>query len=88
MQNKKIKPKFVLLTVSVDTLSEAGIHEDDILEIYADKGCVMIQAVHAENFVCDGECEDCPMAEIDCAGECAECPCIVYCEEGEGNEIE
>lgn len=88
MQDKKMKQKFVLLSVAADMLSEAGIDEGDILEIYADKGRVIIQAADTENFVCGGDCENCPMSEIDCDGECADCPCFEDCDEAEVNENE
>ena len=88
MQDKKMKQKFVLLSVAADMLSEAGIDEGDILEIYADKNRVIIQAADTENFVCSGDCESCPMSETDCDGECADCPCLEDCEEAEVTENE
>ena len=88
MQDKKMKQKFVLLSVAADMLSEAGIDEGDILEIYADKNRVIIQAADTKNFVCSGNCENCPMSEIDCDGECADCPCFEDCDEAEVNENE
>lgn len=88
MQDKKMKQKFVLLSVAADTLSEAGIDEGGILEIYAEKGRIIIQAADTENFVCGDDCESCPMSETDCDGECADCPCFEECDEAEVNENE
>ena len=88
MQGKKMNQKFVLLSVAADMLSEAGLGEGDILEIYVDKDCLIIQAADTDDFVCSGDCEGCPMSEIDCDGECADCPCLESCEEAEVQENE
>ena len=40
MQGKKMKQKFVLLSVAADMPSEAGLGEGDILEFYVDKDCL------------------------------------------------
>lgn len=86
MQDKKMK--FILITVSTATLSEAGIDEGDILEIYADGNRVIIQAVGDTNILCSGDCNHCPISETDCDGNCESCPCLYKCDEAEVYENE
>lgn len=38
------------------------------------------------DFVCDGDCENCPVNELDCDGNCGGCPCKDKCEDAEGKE--
>lgn len=76
MQDKKIGTEMVLLSVPLEALNEAGIRTDGILEMYADGNRLVIQnADDPGDFVCDGDCESCPMSEIDCTGDCEDCPC-------------
>ena len=35
------------------------------------------------DFVCDGDCENCPVSDTDCIGDCAVCPCKGKCEDAE-----
>lgn len=36
-----------------------------------------------EDFVCEGDCENCPLNEMDCDGNCEDCPCSGECEDAE-----
>ena len=38
-----------------------------------------------EDIVCDGDCENCPIADMDCDGDCEDCPCSDNCDESEAN---
>ena len=82
------KMKYLLLAVSMDTLSEAGIDQNAVLEIYADGSRVIIQAVDDTNILCSGDCDHCPISETDCDGNCEDCPCFHACEEAEVCENE
>lgn len=82
MQDKKMK--MALLSVPLEALNEAGILTDGILEMYADGNRLIIRnADDPGNFVCDGDCESCPMSEIDCTGDCGSCPCQADCDDAE-----
>lgn len=82
MQNEELKTAFVLLTIPAAAMEEAGIEDGALLQITAEKGKIQIEAVtDAGDFVCDGDCEHCPVNETDCDGDCAHCPCNKECEE-------
>ena len=38
-----------------------------------------------KDIVCDGDCENCPIADMDCDGDCEDCPCSDNCDESEAN---
>ena len=63
----------VLVTVIVHTVATV------------EKGKVTMEKISPEdmNFVCDGNCEGCPMLLLDCTGERAACPCNQNCDESE-----
>ena len=87
MQNEKIKDKeTVMIPVPAKLLLEAGIYEDDPMQMYADGRKIIIQNIDdIKNFVCDNDCENCPIAETDCDGDCEGCPCNNNCDESEAN---
>ena len=83
MQDQKRKVSCVLLGLPSDVLEEAGIDAGSLLEISAEKGLIFIAAVgkdSIDDFVCDGDCENCPVNRTDCDGNCADCPCGEHCE--------
>ena len=83
MQNRKMNYDYILLPVPAELFQEAGI-QNGIMEMYAADGRIVIQsASEVGNFVCDGNCHDCPMNEIECDGECGDCPCSPRCDESE-----
>ena len=87
MQNEKIKYKeTVMIPVPAKLLLEAGIYEDDPMQMYADGHKIVIQNIDdIKNFVCDNDCENCPIADTDCDGDCEGCPCNNNCDESEAN---
>lgn len=87
MQNQKVN-EFVLLPVPLEDCIAAGICENCILQTYTENGKLIISTVSIEDFVCDGDCESCPIAEIDCDGDCESCPCIDECDDAEVNDYE
>lgn len=86
MQGKKIRNETVLLPVPAELLLEAGIMVNAPLQLYADGNRIIIENIDdTEDFVCDGDCENCPIADIDCDGDCGTCTCNENCEESEAN---
>lgn len=82
MQDKKVK--YVLLSVPMEAMEEAGIRPGSVLEITAEENKVVIGALtDASAFVCDGDCENCPVSDFDCDGDCGACPCREKCEDAE-----
>ena len=83
MQNRELNYDYILLPVPAEFFQEAGIR-GGIVEMYAADGRIVIQRASAlGTFVCDGNCHDCPMYEIECDGECEDCPCSSRCDESE-----
>ena len=87
MRRKTTKTELVMLAVPAEMLLEAGIFEGDPMQMYVE-GCRLIieNLDDTDDFVCDGECNDCPFNEIDCDSECNDCPCSYVCDDAEANE--
>ena len=86
MQGKKIRSETVLIPVPAELLLEAGIFEGDPMQMYTDGHKIVIENIDdPKDIVCDGDCENCPIAEIDCDGDCEDCPCSDNCDESEAN---
>ena len=82
MQNKKVSEGYMFLAIPLETVEESGIKDGEILQFTAEKGKITIETVEdASDFVCDGDCENCPINETDCDGDCENCPCYEDCEE-------
>ena len=84
MQNKELN-KYLLLPVPLEDCIKAGIHENCVLQTYTENGRIVLSAVMSEDYVCDGDCESCPIANMDCTGDCEDCPCSDNCDESEAN---
>lgn len=84
MQDKKMKQSFVLLSVPAKMLAETGIFEGGGMKMSVEENRLIIEKADApEDFVCDGDCEHCPLNETDCDGNCEDCPCSEECEDAE-----
>lgn len=82
MQDQKVKQQYAFLSVPVEALEDAGISSGSLLEITAEENKLIIRAVtDMKDFVCDGDCENCPVNSTDCDGDCENCPCKDHCEE-------
>jgi len=67
MQDQKLTGNFVLMTVPVEAVEESGILNGGLIQITAEEGRLVFEAVSVEeeDIVCDGECEDCPVYETE-----------------------
>lgn len=85
MQDTKMNTgEYVLFSIPMEILKEAGIDEESVIQMRAGSGKIVINTVkNAEDFVCDGDCSNCPMSEIDCNEDCENCPCCNGCDESE-----
>lgn len=63
MQNTKMSTgEYVLFSIPVDMLEEAGIREESVVQMSAGNGKIIINTVSdTEDFICDSDCEHCPM---------------------------
>lgn len=72
MQNQKMTINSILISIPADFLNEAGIGENDIIQITAEEGRIIItRADDTEDFVCDRNCANCPVGDLGC-DECCE----------------
>ena len=86
MQNKEISG-FVLLPVPLEDLIDSGIDLDGVIQTTAKEGRMIIENVtDTADFVCGGDCSDCPISEIDCDNDCLNCPCRDECDDAEVSE--
>ena len=54
----------VLVAVPAHVLAEAEISENDVIQFRAAEGKVMIEKLDsADDFVCEHDCEHCPLSE-------------------------
>lgn len=67
MQDQKLTGNFVLMTVPVEAVEESGILNGGLIQITAEEGRLVFEAVSVEDedIVCDGECENCPVYETE-----------------------
>lgn len=87
MQNQMTHqpPLFALVPVPYEALVDAGIEIGEPLQFTVEVGKITLEHISPDemDFVCDGNCEQCPMILLDCTGECAVCPCNENCDESE-----
>lgn len=87
MQKRPMKTEMVLLAVPAEMLLEAGVFEGDPMQMYVEGRRLVIENLDdTDDYVCDGNCNDCPWGEIDCDGNCESCPCSNDCDDAEVNE--
>ncbi len=84
MQNKKMNQEYVLLAVPANLLIQAGIFEGDSIAMHTEGNKLIVENYDEdEEYICNGDCENCPMEDMDCDGECDDCPCSEHCDESE-----
>lgn len=84
MQNKAIKNEFVLLSVPTELMAQAEINNAQTLQMYVNgKKLIIENADDTINYVCDGDCDNCPIDCEDCDFDCENCPCSEICDESE-----
>lgn len=88
---------FVALGIRKDLFFEIGakadekgnVDENTVYEVYADGDKIVIKVLKdTDNYVCDGDCESCPISESDCDGDCESCPCFNECDDSGVNDYE
>ena len=75
------------IPIPAEDYDALGINADTILETrVTNDGALIIRAVtdeDLEEFVCDGDCCSCPVADTDCDGDCFSCPCYACCDDSD-----
>lgn len=88
MQSKTVKNDMVLLPVPMELFDEIGIEPMDAVQMSIADGKIIIEKVTDADFVCDGDCNNCPFDEEDCDGDCESCPCNQECDESDNYDNE
>lgn len=84
MQKSTVKTEAAMMSIPADMLIEAGIYAGDAVQMYADGKKLVIENINApEDFICGGDCVECPFCDVACDGECCICPCRFQCEKDE-----
>ena len=83
---KHTKKRMVPLHVPAELLEEIGVDEMDVLEMSVTGKKLVIEKADSEDYTCDGDCDNCPFADLDCDGDCERCPCNCICDESEDDE--
>ena len=64
MQDTVKRNEFVLLSVPTELADEVGIYGGEVLEMSAEHGRLIIEPlVDDDDFICDDDCENCPLAD-------------------------
>ena len=79
--------QFKFLPIPAEDYDALGIGPDTVLETQlTGDGALIVRTVtpaDMEEFVCDGICDACPVADTDCDGECFSCPCYACCDDSD-----
>ena len=59
--------ELTLISVPTEMLEEAGITAGSVIQTQVANGRLIVEAVTAEDYDCDGNCDGCPFAD-----ECSE----------------
>ena len=78
--------EMILFPIPRELLEEIGLSEMDVIQMSVSDNKLIIEKADTGGFICDGDCEHCPLAELDCDGDCKDCPCSGSCDEGEKDE--
>ena len=77
--------QFILVSVPLDMFLEAGINTESIIQVSAREGKIIIDTPDSiEDYVCDRDCESCPLNAVPCEFNCENCPCEANCD---GREV-
>ena len=80
MQDQKLS--LTHISIPTELLDEAGITENSVVEMYMDNGNIVIRkAEDVSQYVCDNDCQSCPVMYTECDDNCKECPCKDHCED-------
>ena len=74
--------QFVLVSVPLEMFLEAGISMESVIQVSSHDGKIVIDTPDTtEDYVCDRDCESCPLNALPCEFDCADCPCGANCGE-------
>lgn len=74
MQNTTMKNDYILFSIPKELLDEIELDPMDVVQMSVADGRLIIEKADAEDYVCDGDCENCPFGNTDCNRDCGNCP--------------
>ena len=67
--------QFILVSVPLEMFLEAGINTESIIQVSAREGKIIIDTPDTtEDYVCDRDCDTCPLKDMPCEIECENSP--------------
>jgi hypothetical protein len=79
--------EYKFIPVPAEDFDALGININTVIQTYiTEDGALVIRPVKEEDmeeFICDGDCSECPVSRTDCDGDCFSCPCYANCEDSE-----
>lgn len=72
---------FILVSVPLEMFLEAGINTESVIQMSAHSGKIIIETPDTTaDYVCDRDCESCPLNAMPCEFDCENCPCEANCD--------
>ncbi|MCI9544091.1 MAG: hypothetical protein HFE93_07860 [Acutalibacter muris] len=79
---------FILISVPLEMFLEAGINTENVIQMSVHDGKIIIDTPDTtSDYVCDRDCESCPLNAMPCEFDCENCPCEANCD-GRGDDYE
>ena len=73
--------QFILVSVPVEMFLESGINTVILILVSSRDGKIIIDTPDTtEDYVCDRDCDNCPLNAMPCEFECENCPCEANCD--------
>ena len=73
--------QFILVSVPLEMFLEAGINTESIIQVSSRAGKIIIDTPDTTgDYVCDRDCESCPLNAVPCEFDCENCPCEANCD--------
>jgi hypothetical protein len=83
-----MKSQMRTIQIPAEMFDALGLRKNDTLEVFSpDDGVLVLRVLHdGGNYICDGDCGNCPFDDTECDGKCDGCPCSDYCDEREADK--
>ena len=73
--------QFILVSVPLEMFLEAGINTESIIQVSSRAGKIIIDTPDTvSDYVCNRDCESCPLNAVPCEFDCENCPCEADCD--------
>ena len=73
--------QFILVSVPLEMFLGAGINTESIIQMSSRAGKIIIHTHDTtSDYLCDRDCESCPLHAVPCEFDCENCPCEANCD--------